>query len=70
MSATVNDRLQRGDIVVVGDAMYRKCLDCQQIVRINKPVLGALHFCLSEEDRAAISRERHAPGPPPEDATP
>jgi hypothetical protein len=29
---------------------YVVCKTCGKIVRINKPILGSLHFCLSDED--------------------
>ena len=51
---SVNDDLQAGLIVAVGDGLYRKCRDCGEIVRINKPFIGALHFCVEEKPRADL----------------
>lgn len=31
---------------VVDGKIYVVCPDCQQLVRINKPVVGSLHFCV------------------------
>lgn len=31
--------------------LYAVCPDCGQLVRINKPIIGSLHVCLSEEER-------------------
>lgn len=42
---TINDRLRRGEIVVVGNALYGRCSRCGNIVQFNKRIFGSLHFC-------------------------
>lgn len=39
------ERLADGDELVVGMRRYAACDVCDKIVRLNKPVLGGLHFC-------------------------
>lgn len=41
-------------MIVTGGKLYERCGYCQGLVRLNKPILGSLHFCLSPEDRARI----------------
>ena len=41
----VSAKLNRGEIVVVGNKMYMMCQNCGKIVQINKPILGSLHSC-------------------------
>ncbi len=52
------ERLNQGEDVLVGHRVLRKCFDCGNIVRMNKPIIGGLHFC-SEE---AAERERQRTG--------
>jgi hypothetical protein len=47
---SVNARLLRGEIVQVGHGLYRRCPVCGSVVRINKPILGDLHFCAKADD--------------------
>lgn len=51
MSDTVHQRLLRGEIVQVGSKLYALCSDCRSVVHINKFLLGAMHLCLTEEER-------------------
>ena len=37
------------DVRWVGGKAYSVCADCGSIVRVNKPVLGPLHFCVPAE---------------------
>lgn len=39
------DRLMAGERVELGAAVYRVCGRCRRVVRLNKPVVGGLHFC-------------------------
>jgi hypothetical protein len=39
--------------IIVGGSIYCECLDCGKLVRVNKPILGSLHFCLSDEEMAS-----------------
>jgi hypothetical protein len=38
-------------MIIAGNGIYETCRDCGKLVRLNKPVFGALHFCLSPEER-------------------
>lgn len=42
-----------GDILDFGGHPHAVCPDCRKLVRLDKPIVGALHVCLSEEERAA-----------------
>jgi hypothetical protein len=50
---SVHERLMRGEVVLVGRWLYRRCQTCGSIVRLNKPIIGDLHFCLTDEEIAA-----------------
>lgn len=56
--ATEHERLMRGEIVVVGGKMYRRCSMCGTVVRINKPLVGDLHLCLTDEEIAKVRTTR------------
>jgi hypothetical protein len=48
---------------IVGDRWYGICCWCQKLVRIDKPILGSLHFCLTEDQKRArseLSRQQRA----------
>ena len=38
-------------MIIVGNGIYERCWICDKLVKINKAVLGSLHFCLSEDER-------------------
>lgn len=43
---------------------WARCAACGQVVRINKPVIGSLHLCLTEcEQRRSHVPEKHRVGP-------
>jgi len=35
---------------VVGNRLMGKCYACGKIIRINKPFLGSMHLCLTDEE--------------------
>lgn len=37
---------------VVGKQLWKQCAGCKQMVRLNKPIIGSLHFCT--EDHHAV----------------
>ena len=37
-------------LIIAGNKLYAICPMCQALVRVNKPILGDLHFCLTEEE--------------------
>lgn len=41
------------ETLIVGGKLYQRCGYCMNLVQINKPLLGALHLCLTDEERAA-----------------
>lgn len=38
---------------VFGEGMYAVCPWCENIVKLNKFLVGSLHVCLTDEERAA-----------------
>ncbi len=45
-SESIYRRLHRGEIVELRDGkLYALCSDCGGMVRMNKPIVGSLHFC-------------------------
>ena len=38
-------RLKNGESCAVGSKIYKMCMDCYQVVQINKPLIGSLNFC-------------------------
>lgn len=47
---SVNDRLMRGEYVVVGDRLLGLCRKCGKVVRVNKWLFGSTHLCVQEEE--------------------
>ena len=45
---SIHQRLVRGEIVSVGGKLFALCRVCHSIIRIDKPILGSLHFCTKE----------------------
>ena len=41
------------DCFVVGNKLMSVCGTCNKIIRVDKPVLGSLHICLSDEEIAS-----------------
>ena len=39
------------DLFAIGGKIYGFCKYCGRMVRINKPIFGSFHFCLTEEER-------------------
>ena len=62
MSDDFYSRLKRGEIVPVGNALWARCPECEQPVRINKWLLGSMHLCLTENE----SRAKRGLPPAPE----
>jgi hypothetical protein len=50
--------LKPGQIVAANGKLYGRCPDCDSIVRMDKWLFGALHFCLDEEEREEKARRR------------
>jgi hypothetical protein len=44
------------NIKFVNGKLYGVCDNCGEIVRINKPIIGSLHLCRSEEERAELAK--------------
>ncbi len=47
-------------MIIVGNKIYAKCAECGTLIRINKPLFGSMHICLSDEEIA--DRERKLTG--------
>jgi len=45
LTAAEKARLGRGESIARGHKTYQVCFDCRKLVRSNKPIVGALHFC-------------------------
>lgn len=41
---------------VVGNKLMSQCRYCRKILRVDKPIFGSLHICLSDEERAEHDR--------------
>jgi hypothetical protein len=37
--------LNPGEVITIGKKMYSICARCGKLVRVDKPLLGSLHFC-------------------------
>jgi hypothetical protein len=48
--ATLID-LKPGQVIAVGGKLYGRCADCQSLVRVDKWILGSLHYCVPEKGR-------------------
>jgi ribosomal protein S14 len=33
------------NLIVVGGKIYARCPECGRLVRLNKPVIGSIHYC-------------------------
>ena len=42
------ETLRNGGIVDIGGKRYRMCVDCRQIVQLNKKLFGDLHLCTED----------------------
>lgn len=38
-------RLKQGEIILIGRHLYALCRRCYRVVRVDRPLLGALHIC-------------------------
>lgn len=39
-----------GTLVQMGRRVYGRCYDCGELVRVDKPLLGSLHLCVTDEE--------------------
>lgn len=39
------------EIYPVGNKLFAVCPECDQFVRIDKPIFGSFHFCLTDEEK-------------------
>lgn len=44
-------------LIIAGNKIYTVCPYCGRFIRVNKPFLGTLHFCVSSEERKRIESE-------------
>lgn len=40
-------------MIVVGNKLYDRCPNCGNIIQLNKPIFGSMHFCLTDEEEKA-----------------
>ena len=38
------------NVIIVGGKIYARCSACGKIVRINKPIIGDIHVCVSPKE--------------------
>lgn len=54
-------------LLIVGNKIYSVCPYCEHFIRVNKPILGGLHFCLNAEEREKkekiLNEQRHRNNP-------
>lgn len=51
-------------MIVTNGKIYDYCSDCGRLVRLNKPILGSLHICLTEEEKRykrSVEAQKQAP---------
>lgn len=37
-------------MIIAGNKIYKNCPDCEQLIQINKFLIGSLHICLTDEE--------------------
>ncbi len=47
---SIDQRLRRGEIVQVGGKLMAVCQSCGVLIRVDKPLLGSLHFCAEDRE--------------------
>jgi len=47
----IDERLKRGEMVVVGNKLMAICKHCRKLIRVDKPLLGSYHICVLPEER-------------------
>lgn len=35
--------------VIVGGRQFAICKDCRQVIRLDKPLIGSMHFCAEDK---------------------
>lgn len=50
MSSTLETVPYYPQVLRVGNKLYCRCLTCGDVIRLNKPILGSLHLCLTDEE--------------------
>ena len=45
--------LKPGETVALGNTVYGRCVDCEEVIQVNKFLFGSLHICLTDEEIAA-----------------
>lgn len=46
----MNNNLPQGTFIV-GNKLMGVCVDCEKIIRIDKPIFGSMHICLTHEEK-------------------
>lgn len=50
-------------MIVAGSGIYEKCANCGKLVRLNKPLFGSMHLCLTDEEiKAKYYQRQFSPG--------
>ncbi len=45
-------------MIITNGKIYKWCRDCKKLVRLNKPIFGSLHLCVTEAESEELSRRR------------
>ena len=45
-------KFRQDQMLIVGNKLFCRCGICENMVRVDKPILGGLHFCLTQEEIA------------------
>lgn len=45
---------------IVGNKLMGICGECGNLIRLDKPILGSIHFCLTQEERALKASNEYA----------
>lgn len=46
-------------MIFAGKQIWEVCADCNQWVRLNKPLFGSLHICLTEDEIKEKNRQKN-----------
>ena len=60
---TLGTDMHPGRLYAVGNKVFGVCAWCEKLVRADKPIVGGLHICLTEEEAAIKLRILGRRGP-------
>lgn len=45
LTPALKAKLARGEAIEVNGRIYAYCRDCSSVIRVDKPIIGSLHYC-------------------------